>query len=436
MKPLTSIKVSIPLAVLLLTGTLFAQDGSWVGKSILIKKFPVSATTADELKPGTLVPIIITLPAKGCDPLVVLAEKEGRLKVVLDEEHEMWLDRSAVVLLEDAVGFFSECIKQNPKDAAAFCGRAVAWKLQKQVDKALADFAEALRLEPSWITYYRRAAIWMECDNYDQIIADTTEALRLGPGLDPNNASILNDRGVAWKKKKDLDRAVADYSAAIRQNPKLWLPYYNRGFLFAEKGELDKAFADYNDAIRLFPKQSGIWFERAKVRFSKQDFDQAIVDYTEAFRLDPKNQIGAVNNRGFCLMKKYELNKASAMDKANANYDLLDKAIADFDLVLGKEPDHVSARKNRAISMAVKKEFGKAIADCDIILRQNPKIAVVHYLRAEFNLSGPKQYAEAIGDLQEEIRLNPTLRGTSSASLICYPRAPTTSCAMASGRWN
>ena len=43
-------------------------------------------------------------------------------------------------------------------------------------------------------------------------------------------------RGLAWQKKGDLDRALADYTQAIKINPKDALAYNNRGMLWRERG--------------------------------------------------------------------------------------------------------------------------------------------------------------------------------------------------------
>jgi lipoprotein NlpI len=53
------------------------------------------------------------------------------------------------------------------------------------------------------------------------------------------------------------------------------------------KREYDKAIEDYTAAIRLEPNAS-YYVSRASAWNNKQDFDRAIEDYSEAVRLDPK----------------------------------------------------------------------------------------------------------------------------------------------------
>jgi tetratricopeptide (TPR) repeat protein len=63
-----------------------------------------------------------------------------------------------------------------------------------------------------------------------------------------------NDRGSAYGREGDQDRAIADCSGAIRLYPKYAVAFNNRGPAYHAKGDDDRAIADYNEAIRLAPK--------------------------------------------------------------------------------------------------------------------------------------------------------------------------------------
>ena len=94
--------------------------------------------------------------------------------------------------------------------------------------------------------------------NYDKAIADYTEAIR----LDPKFAEAYYNRGVAYENKGEYDKAIADYTEAIRLDPKYAEAYNSRGFAYGNKGEHDKAIADYTEAIRLDPKYANAYYNR------------------------------------------------------------------------------------------------------------------------------------------------------------------------------
>jgi serine/threonine-protein kinase len=64
------------------------------------------------------------------------------------------------------------------------------------------------------------------------------------------------------------------------------------------KGELDKALDDYTEAIRLDPNGANLYVRRADIRKQNGQLDKALDDYTEAIRLD-SNLADAYNSRAW-----------------------------------------------------------------------------------------------------------------------------------------
>ena len=62
--------------------------------------------------------------------------------------------------------------------------------------------------------------------------------------------------------------------------------------MWDEKGEFDKAIKDFSEAIRLDPKNAEAFVFRGIARGEKKDYPAAIEDFTEAINLDPKNAAG------------------------------------------------------------------------------------------------------------------------------------------------
>jgi tetratricopeptide (TPR) repeat protein len=88
--------------------------------------------------------------------------------------------------------------------------------------------------------------------NYDKALADYEQALR----IDPQEAVFYRDRGNVALARKQYDRALADYSEAIRQNPKYYVPFLQRGKVWVVKKQYARALADFNEVVRLDPKGS------------------------------------------------------------------------------------------------------------------------------------------------------------------------------------
>ena len=170
---------------------------------------------------------------------------------------------------------------------------------RKELDTAIADYNEAIRLNPgsAGVAHQGRGRAWRDKKEYDKAIADCNEAIR----LDPGHARAYYTRGVVWSDKKEYDKAIADYNEAIRLDPGYERAYNGRGNAWRAKKDYDKAIADYNEAIRLDPEYAYAYNGRGKTWSAKKDYDKAIADYNEAIRLDP-GYVRAYCNRGAAFL--------------------------------------------------------------------------------------------------------------------------------------
>ena len=213
-----------------------------------------------------------------------------------------------------AIADYNEAIRLDPKDARAFNNRGTAYSDKGDNDRAIADYNETIRLDPKYArAFNNRGNAYGAKGDIDRAIADYNEAIR----LDPKYATAFHNRGNAYGAKGDNDRAIADYNEAIRLDPKFAMAFNNRGTAYSDKGDNDRAIADYNEAIRLDPKDATAFNNRGNVYDHKGDNDRAIADYNEAIRLDPKFPT-AFNNRGRLFFRNGDFLKAAA-DLLRAN---------------------------------------------------------------------------------------------------------------------
>ena len=151
--------------------------------------------------------------------------------------------------------------RETPHDrAVALKNRGDAYADKGDLDRAIADYNEAIRLDPKYaVALKNRGNMYDDKGDLDRAIADYNEAIR----LDPQYAVAFNDRGNVYAAKGDLDRAIADYNEAIRLDPKLVLPFWNRGIANLYAGSLAKALADMSQVSKLDPKDAyaALWLD-------------------------------------------------------------------------------------------------------------------------------------------------------------------------------
>ena len=74
------------------------------------------------------------------------------------------------------------------------------------------------------------------------------------------DAEAYYNRGNAYEKKGQYDKAISDYSKAIEINPKYAKAYNNRGIAHAIRGQYEKTISDYNKAIEINPRYASRLF--------------------------------------------------------------------------------------------------------------------------------------------------------------------------------
>ena len=131
-----------------------------------------------------------------------------------------------------------------------------------------------------------RGDVYFGDANYTAALADYDQALK----LNPNEVNYF-DRGVAHARLGERLLALADLDQAIRMNPRVGQYFRSRGRTWMEHGEPDLAIADLSQAIRLDPQDDSAYFWRAKAHRRKLEYHLAQADLDASLGINPSDQI-------------------------------------------------------------------------------------------------------------------------------------------------
>lgn len=129
--------------------------------------------------------------------------------------------------------------------------------------------------------YEGRGRIALRHGDFRRAVADFDEAIH----LNPNRASLYRDRALARRQNGDLELAIADYDEAIAHEPKLAAPYHQRALALAATGDLDRAILSYNTAVRLDPSDAQARLDRGLAFLARGQADDARADFEAALTL-------------------------------------------------------------------------------------------------------------------------------------------------------
>ncbi|MBR0963607.1 tetratricopeptide repeat protein [Bradyrhizobium diazoefficiens] len=136
--------------------------------------------------------------------------------------------------------------------------------------------------------YEGRGRIALRHSDWPRAIADFDEAIR----LNPNRATLYRDRALARRQNGDLALAIEDYDEAIAHDPKLAAPYRERGLALAGTGDLDRAILSYNTAIRLDPSDPQARLDRGLSFLARGQANDARADFEAALALPAGKDAG------------------------------------------------------------------------------------------------------------------------------------------------
>jgi tetratricopeptide (TPR) repeat protein len=152
--------------------------------------------------------------------------------------------------------------------ATAYLKRGYTLELDKQYDRALADYNQAVATAPQLAdAYSMRAPLLRGLGRFDEALADASQVTALLPSSDPTGYLL---RGDILQTKGDYVGAVAAYDEALKRDPKNWLGYGARGVVLAQLGEEDRALVDLDRAIELDPGTLGKQTSRSCYTYGAQ----------------------------------------------------------------------------------------------------------------------------------------------------------------------
>ena len=322
----------------------------------------------------------------------------------------------------ERVRWYQAVLAAYPGNLAALNNLGIALLDQGNPDGAIANFREAIRLDPKFLLARVNlgVALWAKGDS-----ASAIANFRAAIEVDPKYAFAHINLGNALRVTADPDAAIAEYREAIRFNPKSAAAHNELGQALWDRGDPDGAIAAYREAIRLDPEYSHAHVNLGLALEAKADPDGAITSFKEAIRLDPKNasfhvRLGAIlcdvkRDYGGAITSFKEAIRLDPNDsRAHVSLGVALRARGDQDGALAAyreairiHPQYAYAHLNLGYSLQAKGDSDGAIAAYREAIRLNPKDASFHIRLGAILCDVKRDYAGAITAFKEAIRLDP-----------------------------
>lgn len=234
---------------------------------------------------------------------------------------------------------------------------------------------------------------WDDCkaENPERSIAGCTRIISEAKEPPRVLAIAYNNRGVAYKAKRELLRAFADYTEALRLNPGYARAYYNRARAHEDTGALARALEDYDAALQIDPNYVKALASRAFLLAEHDQIDEAVDDFDRALKSDKDFNLAPDPDLSNKILEKYPLNDTATND---------DRRMAVLRAAIGLNPGRADLYNARAEVQMGRGAFAEAIADLNEAIKLTPTSAFSYATNTLYYSNRCRAYVET-GDLQQ-----------------------------------
>lgn len=185
-----------------------------------------------------------------------------------------------VQVYDKAHEYFTEAIKLDPKNAAAFDGLARTWRDWGVPRSGLAHAYMAVHLAPEWAAAQNTLGTMLYVMGNGK---DARRRFERAIALDPNAAYALNNLCYLSFTEGDEARAIAECTDALTRQPTLTAARNNLALIHAAAGRLD-----VSERMFMAAGNRGVGFYNLGiVHMARREYPKAITAFETAFKERP-----------------------------------------------------------------------------------------------------------------------------------------------------
>lgn len=319
--------------------------------------------------------------------------------------------------------------EQTPTSADDFVNRGNTYLNNNKPDEAIADFSQALKLEPAnkWALADRGLAyVWKH--QWDEAAKDLTAA----DAVDKGNPVTLRSRALMAELKNDCAKAIDFYTQSLVKEPDNTFALAHRATCEIALSRSDAAIADFTAIIQREPKNAAAFTGRAVVETTKRDFEAAKKDIAAAEAIDP-DQKGLAETKSLMAKLRGDFAEATAIEskqiadnpkdgrlyaaRAETYFQTgkSDLAVADTDKALALDYKTPELRLLRANLFKTQGKNDLVAKEADLLVQENPT--------SDFALTAAAKSYAALGQREKAMQLFDRALAAKPTALVYINRS-------------
>jgi len=148
--------------------------------------------------------------------------------------------------IEGAIEDYNEALKIRPGVASIYMNRAAALRVKGELQRALQDLDRAIAIKSDYAeAYSNRGSLKLDLQDSAGALADLNHSIEINNRI----PEAFYQRGYVYLELKEYDRGIADFDRAIKLAADMAWAYQGRGTAFMYKGKMLEAIADFNRGL-------------------------------------------------------------------------------------------------------------------------------------------------------------------------------------------
>jgi Tfp pilus assembly protein PilF len=172
--------------------------------------------------------------------------------------------------VSDAKAALESLLAKYPKEADLYYALALTMLRLRDPQAAEKSIRQALVIDPNHVQA-RTLLGWVEMEihgNTEAAIKDYSRVIELRP----NSSDAYLNLGAAYKKRRELDKAMDAYNRALERRPDHTTALSNRGWVFVDQQNWVEAREDFEHALKIDPTDEGALQGLAEVLEKTRDY--------------------------------------------------------------------------------------------------------------------------------------------------------------------
>ena len=238
---------------------------------------------------------------------------------------------------------YDQVLKKQPDhfDALHLSGLIAAQNQNPEM--AIQFFQKAIHVNPNnAAVHYNNGVALQEVGHANEALQSYDNAIV----FQSNHADAHHNRGNVLRSLNRSDEAIESYSKAIEIRPNYAEAYFNMGVALQNKNSLQEALTCFEKTVQIQPQHADAYYKCGVVLHQLQRVEEAISNYQKAIHFRPIFA-DAYYNQGIAL----------------TDLNFISEALDSYDTAIALKPNYADAYANRGLLKMLRRDFLNGVKD-------------------------------------------------------------------------